>query len=118
MLEEVVIDKCSTAVEELEQEMVGEEERGSSDGIGLDNGLGLADGTIEIDEAKDARDKQAVTSVRTAAAEAMKIQGVLMSDKEEKGALGLFPKAQSILAYCRISLTWPLLGCWPCSQVT
>ena len=93
MVEEVVIDEGSTAVDELEQEMIDAEAQGSGAGAGLDDGLGsgLVD-DIEIDEVKDAHDRQAVTSVRMIAIEAMKDQGVLMSAKEEKDALGLFPK--------------------------
>ena len=94
MVEEVVIDEGSTVlVDELEQEMIDAEAQASGESAGLDDGLGsgLVD-DIKIDEAKDAHDKQAVTSVRTIAIEAMKAQGVLISTKEEKDALGLFPK--------------------------
>ena len=90
MLEEVVVDEGSTVVDELEQEMMDEEARGSGDGG--DDGSVDPNGSPEIDEAKDAHDKQAVTSVRTTTINAMKARGVLMTDKEEKDALGLFPK--------------------------
>ena len=104
MLEEVVVDEGSTVVKELEQKMIDEDARASSNGIRLDDGSGLADGAIEIDKVKDAHDKQVVTSVHSTAIEAMKTLDVLMSDKEEKDALGLFPKVYNTV-YCAIQFT-------------
>ena len=65
MVEEVVINEGSTVlVDKLEQEMIDAEAQESGEGAGLDDGLGsrLVD-EIEINEAKNVHDKQAVTSV-------------------------------------------------------
>jgi len=50
-------------------------------------------------EAKEAHDREVVTSVHAWAVEAMRGVGVIVTPDEEKTALGLFPKVCSIPAY-------------------
>lgn len=66
----------------LEQEVLNEEQPVGS-GENKDG---------ETDEAKEAHDREVVTSVHARAIEAMRQVGISVTPDEEKTALGLFPK--------------------------
>ena len=96
---EVVLEEGLTneALDSEVQEMANDE--------GIDAG--------EVDEAKAAHNEAVVKGVRADATKFTKENlGIEMTAKEEKAALGLFPKVCLYMIFYRIYLLMDGLGCW------